>query len=211
MTGLGQNGGEGLIHQSPLIERVMLLHDNLLTTVVTYLEMRSKPRMPPQSYPSAKVALMRLKNPTISFYRYLYNKIGDAWLWYERRVMSDGDLASIILDEQVEVYVLYVGGVPAGLGELDRRSSKDIELAYFGLLPEFIGLGLAPYFLRCLIDQAWTYEPDRFWLHTCDLDHPKALPLYQEAGLKAYKREEKTFKNPQSCEMFQNWKDHRAV
>ena len=158
-----------------------------------------------------KIALMRAQKPTISFYRYLYDGIGGAWLWYERRIMSDRDLASIIHDEEVEVYVLYVGGVPAGLGELDRRFKMDIELAYFGLLPEFIGRRLAPYFLRWLIDQAWTYEPDRLWVHTCDLDHPRALPLYQRAGFTPYKREERTFKNPQTEEIFQNWEDHRAV
>ena len=211
MTGLGRNGVEDRIHRSPLTDQVMPVHEKMLSTVVTYLEMTSKPNMPSLPYPSMKIALMRAQKPTISFYRYLYDGIGEAWLWYERRIMSDRDLALIIQDEQVEVYVFYVGGVPAGLGELDRRFKMDIELAYFGLLPEFRGRRLASYFLRWLIDQAWTYEPDRFWVHTCDLDHPRALPLYQRAGFRPYKREERTFKNPQTEEIFQNWKDHRAV
>ena len=210
MTGLGRNGVEDRIHQSPLAERVMPVHDKMVSTVVTHLEMTAKPNTPTLPHPTMKIALMRAQKPTISFYRYLYDGIGEAWLWYERRIMSDRDLASIIHDEEVEVYVLYVGGVPAGLGELDRRFKMDIELAYFGLLPEFIGRRLAPYFLRWLIDQAWTYEPDRFLVHTCDLDHPRALPLYQRAGFRPYKREEITFKNPQSREIFRNWKDHRG-
>ena len=28
--------------------------------------------------------------------------------------------------------------------------------------------------------------PQRLWLHTCDLDGPRALPLYQRAGFVAY-------------------------
>ena len=35
----------------------------------------------------------------------------------------------------------WVDGVPAGYFELDDQDG-DIELAYFGLLPGFIGLGL---------------------------------------------------------------------
>ena len=42
--------------------------------------------------------------------------------------MDDDALTNIIQDELVEVYVLYVGGVPGGLGELDRRTEGQIEL-----------------------------------------------------------------------------------
>jgi hypothetical protein len=42
----------------------------------------------------------------------------------------------------VEVHVLVADGVPAGLAELDRRIEGEIELAQFGLMPEFIGQGL---------------------------------------------------------------------
>ena len=71
--------------------------------------------------------------------------------------MSDPDLANVIQNKDVEVYVLSVEDSPAGLGELDRRLSSDIKLAYFGLLPEFIGRGLGHYFLGWLIEQAWSY------------------------------------------------------
>jgi hypothetical protein len=35
--------------------------------------------------------------------------------------MSDEKLGSIIQDPKVEIYVLYVNGVPAGYSEIDRR------------------------------------------------------------------------------------------
>ena len=75
-----------------------------------------------------------------------------------------------------------VDGQPAGYSELDRREPGQIELAYFGLFPQFIGQGLGKYFLGWTLDRAWSYGPDRVWLHTCDLDHPAALPNYQQAG-----------------------------
>ncbi len=72
---------------------------------------------------------------------------------------------------------------------MDRRNKEDIELVQFGLMPEFIGRGLGWYFLQWIIDKAWSYQPRRFWLHTCTLDHPAALPNYQKAGFTIYKEE----------------------
>lgn len=92
---------------------------------------------------------------------------------------------------QVEIYVLYVGGVPAGYAEIDLRQEPDIALAYFGIMPDFIGQRLGSFFLNWIIDKAWSYHPQRFWLHTCTLDHPKALAVYQKAGFVAYKSRRK--------------------
>ena len=187
----------------------MAVNSQTLNTLVTYLEMNSKPNRANLRVPDLKISLKHIEKPTISFYRYLYDSTGEDWLWYERRVMSDSDLANIIQNKDVEVYVLSIGDSPAGLGELDRRSSNDIKLAHFGLLPEFIGRGLGHYFLCWLIDQAWSYMPQRVWLHTCDLDHPNALPLYQKAGFIPYRRETETFKNPCAAGLFPNWVDSR--
>ena len=63
-----------------------------------------------------------------------------------------------------------------------RRIEGEIELVQFGLVPEFIGQGLGKYFLNWTIDKAWSYDPRRFWLHTCTLDHKAALPNYLKAG-----------------------------
>ena len=73
--------------------------------------------------------------------------------------------------------------------ELDRRKEGDIEIVQFGLIRDFIGQGLGKYFLQWTIDKAWSYRPRRFWLHTCTLDHPAALPSYLKAGFEVYKEE----------------------
>jgi GNAT superfamily N-acetyltransferase len=87
------------------------------------------------------------------------------------------------------VNVLWVDGVPAGLAELDRRDLPDVELAYFGIMPEFIGQGLGRFLLDWAIHHAWRARPRRFWVHTCDLDHPRALEVYQKAGFRIYDRQ----------------------
>ena len=160
----------------------------LIETTVTYLEMDQRPTRPTVAAPSGKLAILRAEKPTASFYRYLYDAVGEAWNWTDRRVIGDDALTAIIGDPKVEIYVLYVGGVPAGFAELDRRIEGEVELVYFGLLPDFAGRGLGRYFLDWALHAAWSSEPRRVWVHTCDLDDPRALPIYQRAGFAAYQR-----------------------
>ena len=158
---------------------------------ITFLQMAERPKLPEVPPPAGrKLALLRAENCSVSFYRYLYDAVGKRWLWVERKRMSDADLQAILQDEKVEIYVLYVGGVPAGYAELDRRRPPEIDIAYFGIMPEYIGLGLGPYFLRWVIDAAWRHGPARLTVNTCTLDHPAALPLYQKFGFRVYDRRE---------------------
>jgi GNAT superfamily N-acetyltransferase len=174
-----------------------------ITSVITYLEMTERPTSPTPALPAKKIALLKADMPTVSYYRYLYNTIGKDWLWWERREMSDADLIPIIHDDKVEVYTLFAGGVPAGYGELDRRNAPDIELAYFGLMPEFIGQRLGGYFLRWLIDQAWTYDPKRLFVHTCTEDHPAAIHNYQRHGFVPYDQVSEEIPNPAKSGLFE--------
>ena len=160
-----------------------------IETTVTYLEMHQRPTRPTVPAPTGKLAILRAERPTVSFYRYLYDTVGEPWNWTDRRLLGDDELGAIITDPKVEVYVLYADGVPGGFAELDRRVEGEVELAYFGLLPGFTGRGLGRYFLDWAIHAAWESEPRRVWLHTCDLDDPRALPVYQRAGFAAYQRQ----------------------
>ena len=158
-----------------------------IETMVTYLEMREQPTRPTTPAPNlGKLALMRAEKPTPSYYRYLYGAVGEKLNWTDRLVLDDDELRAIIHDPLVEIYVLYLGGVPAGFTELDRRGEGEIELVYLGLTPEYIGRGLGLYLLDWAIHTAWSHSPERLWVHTCDLDDPRALPLYQRAGFVAY-------------------------
>ncbi|MCH7887909.1 MAG: GNAT family N-acetyltransferase [Proteobacteria bacterium] len=160
----------------------------VLETTVTYLEMTSPPRRPATPAPLGKLAVMRAELPTVSFYRYLYNTVGEAWNWSERRRLDDEAMRAIIRHPEVLIYVLYAAGVPAGFAELDLRRAGEVELAYFGLTPEYVGRGLGAYLLDWAVAAAWTRKPKRVWVHTCTLDHPRALSLYQRAGFVVYKR-----------------------
>jgi GNAT superfamily N-acetyltransferase len=159
-----------------------------IETRVTYLEMTEPPSAPPAAPPLRGLEVRRTRCATPSFYRYLYQAVGGPWSWTERLVLSDQELMTIIGDPAVEVNVLWADGVPAGYAELDWRLTPDVELAYFGLVPEFIGQGLGRYLLDWSIRHAWRQSPRRLWVHTCELDHPRALPAYQASGFRVYDR-----------------------
>jgi GNAT superfamily N-acetyltransferase len=159
-----------------------------ITTVVTYLEMTAAPAGPARPPPCPGVEVRRMGQPSVAFYRFLYLAVGEMWTWFVRRAISDEELLLVLRDPRVEVNVLWLEGTPAGYAELDRRAAPDIELAYFGLMPEFIGRGLGGYLLDWAIRHAWRDRPRRLWLHTCDLDHPRALGFYQRLGFRIYDR-----------------------
>ncbi len=160
----------------------------MVDVTVFYLEMLSPSR---RAIPAPREALSvrHMPSPTVEEYRHLYNAVGRDYHWLSRRKLSDEELAAVIQNPRNELHVLNFEGTPAGFAELDRRQPDEIELVQFGLTREFIGQGLGKWFLQWTIDQAWSYQPRRFWLHTCTLDHPAALPNYLNAGFVLYREE----------------------
>ncbi|HTJ44119.1 MAG TPA: GNAT family N-acetyltransferase [Kofleriaceae bacterium] len=158
----------------------------IVDVTTTYLEMRARPTAP-LSPPPPGVQVVRAIAPTVRFYRYLYDSVGLPWAWYDRRRMDQAELAAILADERVEVHVVWKDGVPAGYTELDRRVAGEVELAYFGLVPEAIGHKIGPWLLAWSIHEAWRRDGvTRVWVHTCTLDHPSALRTYLAAGFTKY-------------------------
>jgi GNAT superfamily N-acetyltransferase len=164
------------------------MQTQLFDITVFYLEMLASPRNP-QHASRDDLSVRHVPSPSVLYYRSLYNAVGEPYRWLSRRKMSDQQLASIIGDPLDELHVLHVGNTAAGFAELDRRRPNEIELVQFGLIPKFIGQGLGKWFLNWTIDKAFRYDPKRFWLHTCTLDHPAALPNYLKAGFQLYKQE----------------------
>jgi GNAT superfamily N-acetyltransferase len=152
----------------------------------TFLEMFRRPErfVPP---PREGLAVVHAKNPTVAYYRFLYDTVGRKWNWEGREQLTDAALAAIIHDPKDELHVLFVDGIPGGFVELDRRVEGEIEIAFFGLMSEFIGQGLGKYFLQWAIDKSWSYGGKRLWLHTDTEDHPAALPNYLKAGFTVFK------------------------
>ena len=164
---------------------------------ITSLEMLTESARTEHAAPPVEaLSIQRARHPTVAFYRFLYDKVGEAWLWTDRRRWSDAELAETVQDTKVEIWVLWAGGQPAGYAELDRRVPGEVELAYFGLLPQFIGRGLGSRLLHFAIRTAWANAPWRLWVHTCNFDHPSALGLYERHGFVAYRTDEQFIYDP---------------
>jgi GNAT superfamily N-acetyltransferase len=148
---------------------------------VTFLRMDAPPSDPPRALPPG-IRIDQARQCSVPFYRYLYDTVGEPWLWWMRRTASDAELASLLAMPAISIHVLVKDGEPAGFYELDRRSPQIVNLAYFGLMPWAIGSGIGRAFLRHAIDAAWAAGRAAVTVNTCTADHPRALPAYVDAG-----------------------------
>ncbi len=170
----------------------------MLETTITCLEMTARPigRVPP---PLGAVAVLLARDIPVSFFRYLYHEVGNAWHWVDRKRLSEEGLGELLADEDLQIFVLYVEGVPAGFAEINWAGLPEVaELRYFGLTDAFMGRRLGPFFLAQAIDIMWSRGPERLTVETCTLDHPRALSLYQKAGFVAVSRKEHRLELPDS-------------
>ena len=128
--------------------------------------------------------LVRVEIPCPELNRFLYASVGADWFWYTRLTWSHRQWLDWLDREEVGTWIAYVDGTPAGYFELERQPPGSVEIAYFGLLPQFIGRGLGRRLLVDAILTARDFGGQRVWLHTCSLDHPSALSNYQARGFR---------------------------
>jgi len=157
--------------------------------VRTYLEMLSPEDLRPAREPADPPRLERVEECPPSFFRYLYAEVGRAYHWRDRLGWSDEQVRVHLADPGVSLWLLSARGSPAGYFELRRHQDQSVEVAYFGLLPEFVGRGWGGHLLTLAVRAAWALRPERVWLHTCTLDHPAALPNYLRRGFRPVREE----------------------
>lgn len=163
--------------------------ERLVTT--TYLEMTSASQAVPFGG-ARRLELRRAEIPCPELNRSLYVAVGSDWWWYARLDWNREQWLAYVDRPELETWVGYLSGTPTGYFELESQPGGQVEVAYFGLFPSFIGQGLGTELLAAAIDRAWQLASKRVWVHTCTLDHPRALQTYQSRGFKAYRSEEKT-------------------
>lgn len=161
--------------------------------VRTYLEMDSPDRLVGRAAIPPGYSVRRERcDPDL--YRALYKGVGSDYQWRDRRRWSDEQLRAHLGDPAIAIWVLREGSSLCGFFELARHDDGSIEIAYFGLLPMGIGLGLGRALLTSAIEEAWRLEPvpSRVWLHTCTLDHPAAIANYLARGFQVTRTEKYT-------------------
>ncbi len=122
--------------------------------------------------------------------RSFYRAVGEMWTWHDKKHWTDADWRTYAADPRLRTWIASVAEKEAGYFELHQDDAGGVEIAYFGLLPAFIGKGLGGALLTVCLKQAWQTQPARVWVHTCSLDHPAALENYRARGMKVYRVEE---------------------
>ncbi|GLK86795.1 GNAT family N-acetyltransferase [Ancylobacter defluvii] len=158
-----------------------------IAAIVTFLEMRARPAPLPE--PSGHgLEVRRVERPDPGWYRALFRRIGEDWLWFSRLRLSDAELSAILHDPAVEIHVLMRGPDEIGLLELDWRVPGEPELGFFGLVAGETGAGAGRILMNRAIEQVFARPLTRFFVHTCTLDHAAAVGFYMKAGFTAVGR-----------------------
>jgi GNAT superfamily N-acetyltransferase len=153
----------------------------------------------PEPDPDLEVRQAELPSPELS--RMLYTGVGSDWSWTDRLAWSWGEWHARLARDEVETWVGWLRGTPAGYFELERGGDA-VEIASFGLLPAFIGRGLGRQLLDAAARRAWALGPRRVWVHTCSLDGPAALATYRGRGFEVYDEQEGTADVPEALEVW---------
>ena len=158
-----------------------------IAAVVTHLEMIERPALRPD--PEGAWTLRRVSAPDLDWFRDLYRRVGEEYLWFSRLQMADAELAAIIRSPMVDVYALVHEERDEGLLELDCRDAGQCELAFFGVTADLIGGGAGRWLMNRALELAWARQVARVWVHTCTSDHPSALAFYQRSGFRPFRRQ----------------------
>ena len=157
-----------------------------IASIVTYLEMFAPPEPWPER-PRPDLALRHVLEPDIGWYRATIRSIGEAWLWFSPLVIPEAELSVLLSNPLLEIHALQRGGETVGIVELDRRVPHEVEISFFGVAAREIGTGAARILMNRTLALAFDGGARRVWLHTCNFDHPAAVPFYLRSGFAPYK------------------------
>jgi len=168
-----------------------------MASVITSLEMRARPALRTDP-PNGGWMLRRVEEPDAAWYRSLFRRIGEEYLWFSRLQLTDDALLAIVRDPRVEVYVLEHDANECGMLELDFRVPSECELMFFGVTGTLVGSGAARWLMNRALERVWSRSVTRFWVHTCSLDHPNALPFYVRSGFTPFRRQVEIVDDPRA-------------
>jgi GNAT superfamily N-acetyltransferase len=156
-----------------------------------YLEMTSPNDLLPKRVERGDLEIKQAKVPSPELCRFLFTAVGAECYWLSRIAWTYAQWLEWLSRPEVENWVAYVSGTPAGYFEIESQPGGNVEIVHFGLMPQFIGEGLGGHLLTTAVERAWRLGASRVWLHTCTLDHPSALRNYCARGFRVFRQEVK--------------------
>jgi ribosomal protein S18 acetylase RimI-like enzyme len=154
-----------------------------------YFEITSIKNFKGKNKPSDKIVLELLDNKNFELNKFFYKQIGKKHQWVDRLVWKDKDWIKYVSNENLKTYIIKEDEELVGYFEL-IFDKNECEIAYFGILEEYIGKSLGGYLLSEAIKIAFEKKVKRIWVHTCSLDHQNAFLNYQARGMTIFKTEE---------------------
>lgn len=128
------------------------------------------------------IAVRRVEIPWRQINQFLFAAVGTEYRWGGRDDWTDDDWTAFTDRDELETWVLYVRGTPAGYFETEHFQDGSARIHTFGLMRPFIGQGLGAHLLSFAAQRAFDRGATRIWLRTCTKDHPHALRNYQARG-----------------------------
>jgi ribosomal protein S18 acetylase RimI-like enzyme len=156
-----------------------------------YLEIKSLGDLIESNRSQLKCLINPVKPDDFKINKFFYKNIGKKHRWTDRLVWSDKKWINYSSSSKVDTYILKIAGDLAGYFELILHpDTKEIEIAYLGILEEYHNKKLGSYLLSEAIKKSFQNKDiKRVWVHTCTLDHKNALKNYLARGMKIFKKE----------------------
>ena len=155
-----------------------------------YLEINSLNNLKEVASPDQKLTLKQLNSPDIELNKFFYKRIGKNHRWIDRLAWDNLKWMAYLQNNNVKTYVLKLNKDLVGYFEvIEDTLTKNSEIAYFGLLNEYIGRKYGGYLLSEAIKICFRNNSSRVWVHTCTLDHKNALNNYIRRGMEIFKKE----------------------
>ena len=155
-----------------------------------YLELNSFKDFKEVKKPSENYSVNLLNPKDFGLNKFFYKEIGKNCQWIDRLVWNDHNWIDYVSNEKLFTYVLKDNEEIAGYFELIfDENTKEAEIAYFGILDEYLGKKLGGYLLSNAIKLSFSMGSLRLWVHTCSLDHKNALKNYLARGMRVFKSE----------------------
>ena len=152
-----------------------------------YLEINSIEDLKTKQIPSDNFFLKEADKDKFDLNKFFYKQIGKKHEWIDRLIWQDKNWMDYTSDKNLKTFVLQNNNDLVGYFEL-IFNGNDCEIAYFGILEEYIGKGYGGFLLSEALRIGFNHAK-RIWVHTCSLDHPNAIENYKSRGMKIFKTE----------------------
>ena len=152
-----------------------------------YLEINTINDLKTKPISSDRFSLKEANKDNFDLNKFFYKQIGKRHQWVDRLIWQDKDWLKYISNENLRTYIFKRENDLVGYFEL-IFNNNDCEIAYFGILEEFIGKGYGGFLLSEALKIGFK-KANRIWVHTCSLDHPNAIENYKSRGMKIFRTE----------------------